>query len=120
MVSPNPVMQGMTNLERRRTPRTAITGHAYINIEPNNGGIILNVSDGGLCFHSFDPVQRNGAFRFSFAGDKRRIEATGKLAWTDETHKAGLQFATLPAEAREKIRGWIAQSITPVPAGEVS
>jgi hypothetical protein len=112
MVSPNPVMQGMTNLERRRTPRTAITGHAYVNIEPNNGGIVLNVSDGGLCFHSFDPVQRNGRVRFWFADNNRRIEADATLAWTDETHKGGLRFTALPAEAREHIRQWMIQSAT--------
>jgi hypothetical protein len=114
MVSPNPVVQGMTNLERRRTPRTAITGHAYVNIEPNNGGIVLNVSDEGLCFHSFDPVQRNGKVRFWFSDRNRRIEAQATLAWTDETQKAGLQFTTLPAEGREQIRKWMIQSATPV------
>ena len=114
MVSPNPVVQGMTNLERRRTPRTTITGHAYVNIEPNNGGIVLNVSDEGLCFHSFDPVPRNGKVRFWFSERNRRIEAQAKLAWTDETQKAGLQFTTLPAEAREQIRQWMIQSATPL------
>jgi len=104
----------MTNLERRQSPRTAITGHAYVNIEPNNGGIVLNVSDGGLCFHSFDPVQRNGKVRFWFSDRNRRIEAQATLAWTDETQKAGLQFTALPAEGREQIRKWMLQSATPV------
>jgi len=110
MVSPSTVSQTMTNLERRQAPRTTITGHAYVNIEPNNGGIVLNVSDGGLCFHSFDPVQRNGKVRFWFAGNNRRIEAEATLAWTDETNKGGLRFTALPAEAREHIRQWIIQS----------
>jgi PilZ domain/SPOR domain len=110
----------MNNLERRQTPRTPIAGHAYVNIEPNNGGMVLNVSDGGLCFHSFDPVQRNGKVRFWFAGKNRRIEADAALAWTDETHKAGLRFTALPEEAREHIRKWMIQSATPLPAGEGS
>jgi hypothetical protein len=117
MVSPNPVVRPMTNLERRRTPRTTVTGHAYVNIEPNNGGIVLNVSDGGLCFHSFDPVQRNGNVSFWFSGRDRRIEAQGTLAWSDETQKGGLRFTTLPPEAREHIRQWMLQSATPA-AGE--
>jgi hypothetical protein len=108
----------MTNPERRQNPRTTIAGHAYVNIEPNNGGIVLNVSDGGLCFHSFDPVQRNGAIRFWFANHNRRIEAFGTLAWTDETHKGGMRFTALPAEAREQIRSWMSQSTTPNATGE--
>ncbi len=90
--------------------------HAYINIEPNNGGIVLNVSDGGLCFHSFDPVQRNGTIRFWFSGQNQRIEADGTLAWADETQKGGLRFTALPAEAREKIREWMSQPKTPLAA----
>ncbi len=108
----------MTNLERRQNPRTTIAGHAYVNIEPNNGGIVLNVSDGGLCFHSFDPVQKNGAIRFWFADHNRRIEAYGTLAWTDETHKGGMRFTTLPAEAREQIRSWMSQPATEIATGD--
>jgi hypothetical protein len=92
--------------------------HAYINIDPDNGGIVLNVSDGGLCFHSFDPVKpdgNNAKIRFWFSDQNQRIEADGTLAWTDETQKGGLRFTALPAEAREKIRDWINQPATPVP-----
>jgi cell division protein FtsN len=93
--------------------------HAYINIEPDNGGIVLNVSDGGLCFHSYDPVKPNGndgKIRFWFSDQNQRIEADGTLAWTDETQKGGLRFTALPAEAREKIRDWINHPATPLPA----
>src|SRR5579864_5875586 len=104
----------MTGPERRHTPRTTLEKHAYVNIEPNNGGIVLNVSDGGLCFHSFDPVPANGTIRFWFSDNGHRIEADGTLAWTDETQKGGLRFAALPAEAREKIRGWMSQPGPPL------
>jgi outer membrane biosynthesis protein TonB len=93
--------------ERRQTPRTKIERHAYINIEPNNGGIVLNVSSGGLCFHSFDPVKRNGPISFWFSDHNRRIEAVGELAWMDETQKGGLRFTALPPEAREQIHNWM-------------
>jgi hypothetical protein len=109
----------MTRLERRQSPRTTIGKHAYVNIEPNNGGIVLNVSDGGLCFHSFDPVPGNGTIRFWFAEHDQRIEAEGTLAWMDQTHKGGLRFTALPAEAREKIRNWMSQAAAQIAATEV-
>jgi SPOR domain/PilZ domain len=93
--------------------------HAYINIEPNNGGIVLNVSDGGLCFHSLDPVRRNGPVRFWFSQDNHRIEADAELAWADATQKGGLRFMAMPAEAREQIRNWMSQPGAPVAAGQV-
>ncbi len=92
--------------------------HAYINIEPNNGGIVLNVSDGGLCFHSFDPVKPNGTVRFWFSENNQRVEATGAVTWTDETQKGGLRFVDIPAEVREKIGNWISQPGIPMPDQE--
>jgi hypothetical protein len=96
--------------------------HAYINIEPNNGGIVLNVSDGGLCFHSFDPVKPNGTVRFWFSENNQRVEATGAVTWTDETQKGGLRFVDMPAEVREKIVKWIGQPgiLMPNQEGSVS
>jgi hypothetical protein len=92
--------------------------HAYINIEPNNGGIVLNVSDGGLCFHSFDPVKPNGTVRFWFSENNQRVEATGAVTWVDETQKGGLRFVDIPAEVREKIGNWISQPGIPMPNQE--
>jgi len=38
------------NSERRQTPRTTVNRLAYINLESNNGAIVLNVSDGWALF----------------------------------------------------------------------
>lgn len=117
--------------QRRETPRMTVKGPAYVNLDPDNGGIILNISEGGLCFQSTAPVQRAETIRLWFSYRSQRVEAdvgqawkdeaqTGgvsrfietrsELAWTDETRKrGGLRFTNLPAEAREQIRDWIRQ-----------
>jgi hypothetical protein len=96
--------------ERRQTTRTTLSSVVYINFDSDNGGIVLNVSEGGLCFHSVAPVQREGAIRFWFSEHKQRIEAAGEIAWIDETRKTGgLRFTALPAEGHEQIRNWISQ-----------
>jgi hypothetical protein len=94
--------------------------HAYINIEPNNGGIVLNVSEAGLCFHSYDPVPKNGTIRLWFSDNGQRIEADGTLAWIDETQKGGLRFVALPAEARDRIRQWMNPASMPSAAEATS
>jgi len=100
--------------ERRQLPRTAIDRLAYIHIEPDNGGIVLNLSDEGLCFHSFAPVERNGLFRFSLLEQNRRISVSGQLAWTDEIQKiGGVRFTTLTTEARQQVETWISEPISP-------
>jgi cell division protein FtsN len=99
--------------ERRRTPRITLERLAYINIEPNNGGIVLNVSAEGLCFHSIASVERNGKVRFSLLENSHRIEAEGELAWMDEVQKVGgLRFTQLSAEAREQVHNWVTQPST--------
>src|SRR6266568_2930803 len=100
--------------ERRQLPRIAIDRLAYIHIEPDNGGIVLNLSDEGLCFHSFAPVERNGLFRFSLLEQNRRISVSGQLAWTDEIQKiGGVRFTTLTTEARQQVETWISEPISP-------
>jgi cell division septation protein DedD len=94
--------------QRRQTTRTTLNSVVYINFDPDNGGIVLNVSEGGLCFHSVAPVQREGTLRFWFSEHKQRIEADAEIAWVDESQKTGgLRFTALPAEGHEQIRNWI-------------
>lgn len=116
----------MVRTQRRQAPRMPVNGLAYVNLDPDNGGIILNISEGGLCFQSTAPVKRTETIRFWFSycgqrpgtdaskgnsqgnGVSRFIETGSKLAWTDKTQtRGGLRFTNLPAEAREQIRDWI-------------
>lgn len=100
----------MSTPERRQVPRTAMERLACINLEPDNGGIVLNVSPDGLCFHSIAPVAKNGPLHFSLLEQTRRIAACGELTWTDEIQKVGgIRFTTLTDEAREQIQNWISQ-----------
>ncbi|MGC1170457.1 MAG: PilZ domain-containing protein, partial [Candidatus Acidiferrales bacterium] len=89
--------------QRRQTTRTTLNSVVYINFDSDNGGIVLNVSEGGLCFHSVAPLQREGTLRFWFSEQKQRIEADAEIAWIDETRKTGgLRFTALPAEGHEQ------------------
>jgi PilZ domain/SPOR domain len=116
----------MMRTERRQTPRMKVEGLAYVNLDTDNGGIVSDLSEGGLSFHSTTPVQRTAKIRFWFSQRKYRIEADGpvartrfieadsELAWTDETQRrGGLKFTNLDTEAREEIRAWISQHSTP-------
>ena len=104
----------MSAAERRNVARTKLDKLAYIHIEPNNGGIVLNVSEGGLAFHSMAPVEKNGPVRFSLKEQNRRIDICGELIWTDAIQKVGgLRFTTLTSEAREQIDDWAIQHETP-------
>jgi cell division protein FtsN len=87
----------------------------YINLEPGNGGMILNVSVGGLGFCAALPVQKDRPLHFRLSEPNLRIEADAEVAWSDETNrKGGMRFTNLSAEARRQIHNWMSQ---PTPVG---
>jgi len=98
--------------ERRLSTRKTPDYLAYISLPSDNGGIVIDVSEGGLAFHSVAPVEADGPIHFRFAMDSpERVEAVGELAWKDESGKTcGVRFTELPDEVREQIRLWIGQS----------
>jgi hypothetical protein len=98
--------------ERRLSTRKTPDNLAYISLPSDNGGIVIDVSEGGLAFHAVAPVEADGPIHFRFAMDSsERVTAVGELAWKDEEGKTcGLRFTELPDEVREQIRVWIGQS----------
>ncbi len=121
----------MVMTERRQASRMTVKGLAYVNLDRDNGGIILNISEGGLCFQATTPVQRTETVRLWFSYRSQGIEAglghtskndaqtrdipgfvetESELTWTDDTQKrGGLRFTKLPADARKQICDWIGQ-----------
>jgi len=97
--------------ERRLSVRKMPEHLAYLSLPPNNGGIVVDVSEGGLAFCAIAPVKADGPIHFRFAIDSAtRIKAVGELAWIDETGKnGGLRFTQLPEGVREQIRIWAGQ-----------
>ena len=80
----------------------------YIHLEPDNGGIVLNVSDGGVCFHSVAPIHQTGEVTFWLAmQEKDRIQGRGRLVWTDKTKKTGALRLNLSDQERKQFRAWV-------------
>ena len=97
----------------RRQLRVVPDTLVFIQLEHDDGGKVLNVSEGGLSFEAFAPIpNRRGPIHFWFSLDlSDRIEATCRLVWTDATKRVGgLRFLELSPGARNQIRNWISQS----------
>jgi hypothetical protein len=109
-----------TTPDRRQSPRTKLVETAYIGMGPENGGLVLDVSDGGLSFHAVAPVQPAETVHFllSMRG-QTRIEGSGEVVWTNEMRTVcGLRFTSLSGGAREYLNAWTNQSRTPADAVE--
>jgi PilZ domain len=82
----------------------------YVQLGEHNGGVILNVSKGGLAVQAATPliVDQLPPLLFQLSANKW-VQARARIAWlTPSKRTAGLQFNDLSETARADIRGWIA------------
>src|SRR5712692_3197574 len=88
------------NLDRRQQIRKMPDKFAFLQLERDDGGSVLDLSEGGLHFETFAPVNQNGPVHFWFSLNLRdRIEAWGELVWINAAKKSGgLRFLGLPEE----------------------
>lgn len=96
---------------RRRFLRKVPDDIAFIQIERDEVGKVLNISEGGLSFSSITPVPRNLPVYFWFSFNlKDRIEAMGEVTWTDISRTiGGLKFTQLSQTNREVIQKWVSR-----------
>jgi PilZ domain-containing protein len=97
------------NLERRQSPRKRFDHLLYVEVEPGNGGMVLNFSEHGFGFRAVKRVRPKEEVKFAFnLADQRRLEGRGRLEWTDkEGRVAGLQFTEISDEFRAEMRKWL-------------
>ena len=109
--------------DRRIFSRHRVRSLAYIELGDGNGGIILNVSQGGIAVQAVMSLasDRLPRLRFQVSHSKTKIEAAGRLAWSGEFRKlAGLEFVDLSPEARSQIQEWISLEAPPDEPAETS
>ena len=103
--------------ERRSQARETPEPLGFIQINRDDGGRIRNISEGGLCFETFAPIERERLLQFWFSLNLReRIEAKGRLAWLDARQEiGGLQFLDLSPKARRHLRAYLGTQAVPPP-----
>jgi len=106
---------------RRRFLRKVPDDIAFIQIERDEVGKVLNISEGGLSFSSITPVPRNLPVYFWFSYNlKDRIEAMGEVTWTDISRTiGGLKFTQLSQSNRELIKKWLSRLRREEPPEEI-
>ncbi len=101
--------------ERRKYPRKKPEHLIYIELGTNNGGMMRDLSEGGIGFRAVSPVRKGEKVHFAFAFDPaRHMDGEGELVWTDNEGKAGgLRFAEVSGAFREGIRAWLGNKPEP-------
>lgn len=97
------------NTERRSVPRESLNSLVYLDIQPNNGGILLNLNTSGMRVSVARPLTPGKAVCFSFGLDSLgKIEGTGRIVWVAESAKsAGICFVNLSDDSITEISKWL-------------
>jgi septal ring-binding cell division protein DamX len=100
---------GAPTSERRCSPRQRVL-FACIELDDDNGGLILDISERGLSVQAVATLAHGelSRMRFQLSPSQPGIETRGRIAWIGGSLKtAGVEFIGLPDEARDQIKQWI-------------
>jgi TonB family protein len=102
--------------DRRGCLRQPLRSLAYVELDEGNGGIILNLSEGGLAVQAVTSLMDDflPGVRFQLSESEGWIQTNARITWTSESRKlAGLEFISLPEESRGRIRDWLSRQSLP-------
>jgi TonB family protein len=90
--------------------RRKLAPMAYVELGQDNGGILLNLSEGGFAVQSALALTSRAfsELRFQVPALQGWLTASGRVVWISDSKKeAGIQFTELPGVARREIHKWV-------------
>src|ERR1700674_3426295 len=95
--------------KRRRPYRQKIRTLVHVNLDAANGAILRDLSEFGIAMQTVAPLAPNQQvhLRFELPAPQVRVEAAGRIAWTDSWGQAGVQFLNLPQPPDRLLKEWI-------------
>jgi TonB family protein len=96
--------------EARAQERRKLGPMAYVELGQDNGGILLNLGEGGFAVQSALAFQVSelAELRFQVPQVRGWLSARGRIVWMSENRTvAGIQFQELPETTRREIRKWV-------------
>src|SRR5436305_11541429 len=83
--------------ERRINPRKNVDGLSLVDLGTENGGLILDLSEGGMALQAVLPIRTNAALavHFELPNTQKFIDAKAEIAWGASSKRAGLRFTDI-------------------------
>ncbi len=102
--------------DRRSHSRQRVREIAYVKLDEGNGGIVLDLSEGGLSVQAVASLMDESlpCVRLQLLPSPGWIETAARVVWTNDSKTVlGLEFADLSPQERGRIREWLSQEFVP-------
>jgi len=99
--------------DRRQYPRRRmLPALSLVDLGDDNGGLILDLSEGGLAVQAVGPLSPNTIIPLSFhlPNVPSPIEGKAEVSWVTDSKMAGIRFLDTSAASQEYIRQWLASN----------
>ena len=109
-MSGDPITIKQLGGKRGRSSRKRIETLSYVDLGPGNGGMLIDVSEGGISFQGVKPLETDEllpiVFKLPAINDVIRV--TGQVVWLNGSGKGGgLRFVELPETTGRLIKEWV-------------
>jgi TonB family protein len=94
---------------KRYFERRKIETLTYVGLGPGNGGVVFDVSEGGMAFQGIQRLQADEllCINFKLPGIRGSMESITEVAWLNKTGKGGgLRFIYVPDDTLANIKEW--------------
>ena len=110
-MSSNPISGRAVPVDNRRSQvRRKLDALAYVDLGAGNGGVVVDLSEGGLNCQAVGPVTPGETcnLKFCLPGMRKPIIAVGKVIWSNSSKRGGgLQFLNLDDSVRQQLKTFV-------------
>jgi hypothetical protein len=97
--------------DRRHCLRQKVNTPAFASFDGVTGGMVLDLSEDGMAMQGTAPLEAHSIvpLHISLGEPTAYLETTGYVAWADALGRAGVRFADLPDQSRNRLRDWLTE-----------
>jgi PilZ domain len=95
--------------DARAQPRHELRTLTYVTLDQGNGGIVRNLTSGGMRLQVIAPVSplEQYSVRLDLRNPRLRIETRGEVVWSALSGECGIRFLDLSPRTTDQIKEWI-------------
>jgi hypothetical protein len=107
---------------RRKRVRQKLHLPAYASVDGGSAGMVLDlneivdISEDGVCIHASTLLKPESTLTLSLdlMGTKAFVSTTGRVIWSDQSGRHGIEFPEISEKTRQQLRQWLlANAVAP-------